>query len=200
MKEKVKSKKANGTRGTTLLGRFIRLWLAALFPFSFFLLPSLAPTGRAATISDTILKPDGSAFVGNVVFRPATNRVVALPPNLISAAEITSHTDTNGLLSQVLSANVYLVSVGGSLPFRIGVPDSTNTFTLGQVATNMLSFTNYNPGGLVDLGTKLTKTGDTIGGSFTLNTDITYDGAPGGGGGVWPHSEYHQNLANFELI
>ena len=70
---------------------------------------------------------------------------------------------TNGNLSQVLSPNHYMVSVGGSLPFRIAVPDSTNRFTLAELSTNVLALANFDPGGMADLGTKLTKTGDTLG-------------------------------------
>ena len=84
-----------------------------------------------------------------------------------------------------------LFSVRADLPAPIAssVPVSTNMVLLGK-GTNLFSANTLLL--LQALRTNLS-------GGFRISADLTYDGAPGGGGGVWPFSEYHQNLANWEL-
>jgi hypothetical protein len=171
-------------------GAFFRSITGCLFLLLALVAPGFLPAGRAATIVDRILLPDGNPFIGHVIFRPATNRVITLPPGLVTAAETTATTDTNGNLSQVLSPNHYMVSVGGSLPFRIAVPDSTNRFTLAELSTNVLTLTHFDPGGVADLGTKLTKTGDTLGGTFAVGQDLVFDGDP-----VTPNTNWTRTVA-----
>jgi hypothetical protein len=82
-----------------------------------------------ATIVDSLRLPDGNPYVGQVVFRAATNRVVVVPPYSQTPSEVIARTDTAGRLVQTLSANYYTVTIGNALPFRISVPNDAGKYT-----------------------------------------------------------------------
>lgn len=99
---------------------------------SLLLLGQSAPA-FAATIVDTVYQANGNAFVGSIVFHPATNQAV-VPPALVTTAAITVTTDAGGHFSQELPASQYTVTVGNSVLFRIAVPDSAGNFTLTELS------------------------------------------------------------------
>ena len=117
--------------------------LRALWLFAFcFLLSALS--ARAATVADDLRRASESAAITRVIFTP-TNYPVASGSHLVLGGAI-SVTASNGLFSQRLAANDYVVSfVPPAGSFIISVPESTNTFTLTDLAVNLPSYTYTNP-------------------------------------------------------
>lgn len=82
-----------------------------------------------ATIIGTIKKPDGNAFVGEILFRPITTPLVNMP-ELITTKDVLVQTGSLGNFSVNLQPGRYSVKIPDSKSFRISVPRDSNTYSL----------------------------------------------------------------------
>lgn len=188
----------------------IQRWLSR-WVFAFCLpLALMAPrSALGATITGPLQNRDTTAFVGTIIFRPVTDRVAVSAPTIFVYGDTPVTTAANGNFTNVLSFGNYNVFAGKTLVFKIAVPNDTNTYTLiSLISTAVLQPSDINvstavssiAAGKLDItnGVPVGLTGGSLWGTFAVtNGSLTFDGIPGGGGGIWPRSF---SLQNFDYI
>lgn len=120
----------------------------------------------AATITHTFLNPDGSAFTNTVLFRPSRNRAVYVAPSLTAYVDTRVTPDEDGAIIATLRAGNYNVFLGATLQFAIGVPDSTNSFELAGLISDVVLTT-------AELPTVSTVGDATASAGGKVKTDVT---------------------------
>jgi hypothetical protein len=113
----------------------------------------------AATVFDTILKPDATPFTGRVSFRmiPSPRFRIA---DTVTNATITVEATAAGFISTTLVGGRYAVFVGTSQPFEITVPATDYTYMLHDLRTDYYGDGTFSPvptdSGLIGGNYKLT--------------------------------------------
>lgn len=96
-----------------------------------------------ATLSDTIILPNGSAYVGIVSFDPVSTPLT-ITSALVFTQGVNATTDSNGHFSITLEPGYYNVAciVGSTsnqtASFKIRIPNTTNTYALSDVIASRI--------------------------------------------------------------
>lgn len=96
---------------------------------------------QSATVTGTLLNPDATPYTNNVLFR-STSTPTAVGSYIVASAPVQAQTTTNGVFLTALAAGRYQVSLLGTPPFWIQVPDSIGTFDITSLTTTGLFSTN----------------------------------------------------------
>lgn len=114
-----------------------------LFLILFFGSPIIDRTLQAATVTGYIRNRQGAYVRTNIQFLAIQRPLFETTPAVLPGWTVTTNSATNGYFSTALLAGDYRVTIGNLLPdsFIIAVPDSTNSYDILQLVTNLVTYT-----------------------------------------------------------
>lgn len=97
-------------------------------------------------VTGTLTLANGSAYVGDIVFRPLSTPLAA-SPNLVISPDIKVTTDAEGDFSVSLAVGEYKVYLGlaDTLGLWISVPDDSLSYSILSLINNTLPFRRTEP-------------------------------------------------------